>query len=264
MKWLFLLPILFIGLCAASAQDSTDTGESETDYSYADDVTDTEHTAREPEQLTSTQNYRSQNIKVKKFDQKKWKEIVGSTDFEEEKVEEKEKKIEEKDESDLASGTTWNSEGLKIFVWIIVIAFIVVIIYFIVRNFSFEKKLRKEMFQANDPTANVEEIDDLDINYLLQQAIKEGNLRMTIRLYYLRLLQSLQQKEVIVWKKDKTNNDYLTELFSKNFHFEEVRKLTLAYEQIWYGEYDLTPEIYNRLVNNFESIQQNLNTSPTL
>ena len=75
------------------------------------------------------------------------------------------------------------------------------------------------------------------------------------------LLKKLNEEGFIVWKKDKTNRDYLTELFSKPNYFEEVRRLTLAYEQIWYGDHTLPVESYQKLITEFKSIDQKLHTS---
>jgi hypothetical protein len=82
-----------------------------------------------------------------------------------------------------------------------------------------------------------------------------------VRLYFLDLLKKLNENGVIVWTKDKTNRDYLSELFSKQFHFDEIRRLTLAYERVWYGEHIPTEESYRELRNDFQQTNQKLKVS---
>jgi len=107
----------------------------------------------------------------------------------------------------------------------------------------------------------VENIEDVDIQTLLERARAEGNFRMAVRLHYLALLKRLHELNMIAWKKDKTNRDYLSELFANGFHFEEIRKLTNSYEAVWYGEYPVHAEAFRHLSAQFESVYTKMNHS---
>ena len=84
-----------------------------------------------------------------------------------------------------------------------------------------------------------------------------------VRIYFLGLLKKLNEGGLIVWKKDKTNRDYLAELFSKEDFFDEVKKVTLAYEQVWYGDHSLSVELYHQLMEEFKAIDSRLNAAKT-
>jgi hypothetical protein len=275
MKYIIpLLVILLFSLSALHAQDTVTYSDQQTDAEYAqeeageenyDEEETTEHTFVAPNELTQTKNYSKEKLDVKKFDQKKWKEVVGSTDYDEkpkkkkkEKAEEESEDSPEQDSSD-SSITPWGGEMLKIVAYAAIIAFVIFIIYFVTKNASIGKSNRK-IIQEEDTVTTVENIQDLDVQSLLQKTIAEGNLRLAVRLYFLGLLKKLNEGGIIRWKKDKTNREYLTELYIKQYYFEEVKRLTLAYEQVWYGEHRLSSELYQKLFAEFETLDQKLNS----
>jgi hypothetical protein len=107
----------------------------------------------------------------------------------------------------------------------------------------------------------VENIEKLDIDAMLDKARAEKNYKTAVRLYYLRLLQGLAQRGMISWKKDKTNREYLGELLSRNFFFEEIRGLTLTYESVWYGDHTLRTDTFDGLVSRFERMHQQIQST---
>lgn len=243
--------------------DTTGYGESEYNDDYLDDstynydysYTDTQHTMVLPENLESTATYQAEELNVNKIEKESWKDVVGSTNYDEEKEEEEEQ------EADTVNppkfNIPWGGAGLQMFSYALIIIIVLVVLYFILKNFTFSKKIKKTQLRTEDFNA-VEDIEELNVDDLLKQAIDEANFKLAIRLYFLRLLKSLHTKQIIEWKKDKTNSEYLAELFTKNLYYKEIRALTFAYEQSWYGEHTVTPEVFRILKQEFETIQQNL------
>jgi hypothetical protein len=109
----------------------------------------------------------------------------------------------------------------------------------------------------------VDNIEDTDLQGLLQQALQTGDYRKAVRLYYLLLLKQLNAREIIEWKKDKTNREYLAELFARDYHYDEAKHLTLAYERVWYGDYILEPESFRVLIARFENFYNKINVPVT-
>lgn len=251
--------LIAISSTALFAQE-VDTTEN---YNYQEEEASTEltHTSVEPDKMQNTQQYKSEKIAIRKFDSKKWREIIGTTSFDEQQPAEPKAK-----RKDTAASTPWNSEVLRVVSYVFITAVIIFLLYLVMTNVSIRDfKIKKGELKANDVDAPLENIEDLNIHDLLQQSIREGNFRLAVRLYYLDLLKKLNETGIITWKKDKTNRDYLTEIFLKNYHFDDVKKLTLAYEQVWYGEHILNSEVFQRLANNFETINQDIiNTSKVL
>ena len=241
-----------------------DTGgyeESEGGYEYTDEETGGDETAHDlvsPADLNTTRTYQSETVTLRKFDETKWKEIVGDVTFEEE-AEGEETAVEN---SPIAL-PPWGGALLKIISYIIIIAIVIFLLYYVIRNISFDTRINRTTVQANVADDTLDNIEDVDIDDLLAQARSAGNFKLAVRFYFLSILKKLNNSGMIVWKRDKTNRDYLYELFSRNYYFEEIRRLTNSYEEVWYGEHVLTEESFHLLTTDFEKIHDKLKTPPT-
>lgn len=264
MKDLFVIFFVVFSssvLCAQEAveydtaliESVTGTDSEDEDYDDDDDDSETEHLLVDPDEVVKKTEYDDEKINIKKFDSKEWKKVVGSTDYQE--------KPEEPQKPATGSGINipWANPVLKVIAYAIILAIVVAVLYFVAKNIKIDQLVDKRALTADDPMSHVEHIEELDVNQLLQKALAEGNFKLVVRLYFLRLLKKLNEGEVIAWKKDKTNRDYLSEIFARNFYFNELRQLTLAYEQIWYGEHVIPDESYKELFTEFEAIQQKIN-----
>jgi hypothetical protein len=77
-----------------------------------------------------------------------------------------------------------------------------------------------------------------DIDSLIENTINEGNFRLALRYYYLKMLKILEQKNHIKYVPEKTNFDYENEI--KNSPFESMfRKFNFWYNYVWYGSYPI-------------------------
>jgi hypothetical protein len=260
MKHITILIILISCVVFSYAQET----DSEEDYSeesetYYDAEEETSHVLIPPNELPTTAGYKSEKITTKKFDDKKWKAIIGSTSYEEKKVDKPKQKPKQSKEETSSSPITLEGPALKIIFYSLVIAIILLLLFFILKNTALDLKLRRTQEQTNDLDKPVENIEEIDPLALLEKAKAEGNFRLAIRLYYLTILKNLNANGVIVWKKDKTNKEYLFELFLRNYYADEMKRITLSYEQVWYGEHILTAESFQKLLNHFEAMYQKLN-----
>ena len=75
------------------------------------------------------------------------------------------------------------------------------------------------------------------------------------------ILKELIAKDFIKWKPDKTNFDYLMEVRKSNGYdsFEECVRI---YDLVWYGDYEISLNEYNRLKPALENYYQSLNQMP--
>lgn len=234
--------VLFLVSFGATAQaDSTEVFGSAT---YVD-----------PQSTHSAARYVKEDMGGKKFDEKKWKEIVGTLKYDEEK----EKKDREKPEEKKTSKFNFSIDPniTRIISFIVVFVLFAFILYYVAQNTRFKQKIKKTATLA-DVAGAVENIDELDTEHLLQQALTSGDLRMAVRVQYLLLLKKLNEVGLIAWKKDKTNRDYLSELYGRNDCYENVRGLTLAYELVWYGERGVSSESFRRLCGEFETVNNRI------
>jgi hypothetical protein len=261
-KTVLLIVLQFIlGTAAFAQEDSTSYGEEEpveetTDKIYADDESETPIPLLAPEKLPSTQRYRAEKFSVKKFDDKKWKSVVGTTDYNETP----DKPKEDPKKTIQPFRLPWNSAILKPIAYVLIIGIVAWILFYILKNISSDLKLRKTQVEKSNAEAPIENIEEVDLQSLLERARAERDFRLAIRLYYLILLKKLNEDGVIRWKKDKTNRDYLSELFAREYYFEEMSRLTVSYEQVWYGERLLTETTFQKLAAGFETVYQKINT----
>jgi hypothetical protein len=212
-----------------------------------DSVSSTLHTLIPPRDLETTREYNAQPVQVRAFDKKKWREITAGADFR------------ETSKPSTNFSIPWLGPVLKVLAYPVIIAVVVALLYLVIKNVTLDLKIRRDKLKGADIETQLDSIDDIDLDALLDHARKNGDFKVAVRLYYLKLLKKLDEMEKIVWKKDKTNRDYLSELFAKDFHFQQVRGLTRSYESVWYGDHEINRESLQRICLQFESAFAELN-----
>lgn len=212
----------------------------------------------DPQATFSSRRYMEENVGTKKFDEKKWKEIIGDVNYQEKK--EKEKKAEEKKKETATTPFAFKIDPgvMRIISFIVVFCLFAFILYYVAQNTNLKNKKKIRNMIPADVTGPVENIEELEVDGLLRQALQGGDLRMAVRIQYLILLKKLNEVGLITWAKDKTNRDYLSELYGRNDCYDHVRGLTLAYELVWYGERSVSNESFERLSGEFESVNMKI------
>jgi hypothetical protein len=200
------------------------------------------------------------SLQIRRFDEARWKEIVNGVTYDEDSPEKKEtEKKEEEAEEEESSGPILPAISPQILQFIgfgLVFLLFAYILYYVSSNTKLSQGVKSA--KVTDVAAPVENIEELEIDGMLRNALANGDLRLAIRIHYLLLLKKLNEVGLITWKKDKTNSEYLSELYGRNMFFDEVRSLTLAYEMVWYGERSVTSESFERLSGSFESINRQI------
>jgi hypothetical protein len=197
-----------------------------------------------PATLPASRDYASEKIEIRKFDEDKWREIVESRNYTESRTRKPRQDQEpgqvdsdqrsgpralHEDDEDRYDYDTESSINLgwlgplgQIIFYAAIAAIIVVILLQIVRNTSFKSNpVRTSASEHN--ADNIRDIAELDTEDLIQKAHNARDYKLAIRLYFLDLLKKLNENGKIAWTKDKTNRDYLSELFSKQYYFDEIR-----------------------------------------
>ena len=99
-----------------------------------------------------------------------------------------------------------------------------------------------------------EDIHKINFDELIATALSEKDFRRAVRLHFLKLLKELADKNLILWKIDKTNNDYSIELSDSKYskHFKE---LAVLYEYIWYGNFELDETNFKTTIEKFKQFE---------
>jgi hypothetical protein len=144
------------------------------------------------------------------------------------------------------------SSFLQIFLWTLAILFVLFILY----KLFFTKGVFQRNTKKYDTVAEqiVEEVINADTNFdkLITQAETEGNYRLAVRYQYLKILNQLAKQNIIQLANDKTNYQYVQEI-SDEVRRNAFAKITLNYEYVWYGEFEIDNILYQQLKSSFNN-----------
>jgi hypothetical protein len=118
---------------------------------------------------------------------------------------------------------------------------------------------RKNTGLQNASEEGLETEDIFAINYQkeIDKAEANGNYRLAIRLMFLRLLKVMAEKNIIQYKQDRTNLDYLMQLHPTAY-YNNFFRITRNYEYSWYGKFDVGEEAYRIIRNDFNQLDRQL------
>ena len=102
-----------------------------------------------------------------------------------------------------------------------------------------------------------ENIETTNYEELIQQALQKRNYGLAVRYLYQKCLIILKEKDLIEWKSDKTNYDYLYELGNHPIasHFD---RLTYFYEYIDYGDFKINEQQFNSIHSIYQQFKDQI------
>ena len=109
-------------------------------------------------------------------------------------------------------------------------------------HWIFGKSSDKSIIPITDIENNIFETNFIT---LIKNAENNNNHRLAIRYYYLWLLKTLSEAEIIEYDVEKTNSDYYLEIENKDTK-EEFSYTSYLYYYIWYGEFDIDNAQYEK------------------
>jgi hypothetical protein len=169
----------------------------------------------------------------------------------------KEKKNEDKETNYTPVG---QRNWFQTLLWIVIIVvFAGTIIWYLAEN---NVKLFHKKNQALENNAGDDELSAADIFAIsyqkeIDKAETGNNYRLAIRLMFLRLLKNMAEKNIIQYKPDKTNLDYLLQLSSTGY-YNNFFRITRNYEYSWYGKFEVGKEAYRIIKNDFNQFDNHL------
>lgn len=117
---------------------------------------------------------------------------------------------------------------------------------------------RKNINSSADVSDEIPE-DIFAINYQreIDKAAGQDNYRLAVRLMFLRLLKNLAEKNIIQYKQDRTNFDYLIQL-QPTVYYNSFFRITRNYEYSWYGQFDVSEDAYKIIRSDFDQFDRQL------
>lgn len=152
----------------------------------------------------------------------------------------------------LALGRLLVSKGFQFFIYIVLGALLVFVIVRIMMDnnvslFYRSSRKRKGAIGIGDESGEMEE----NLAEKLQHYINGQDYRQATRYLYLITLTLLNEKGLIRWHPEATNQDYQRQLNGSAWD-RSFRDLTGFYEKVWYGEFPLGAAQFDRLHHYFE------------
>jgi len=172
--------------------------------------------------------YKQENITLRELDREAWRKATSGLDYSRNK--------EIKDPTLPEPPKAWDVKGALKILAILIAA---VALFFLIRSLLELKTPRNRKLKTSDLLGlSLEQIEErfqeLELEDYIARAIADGDYPAAVRLYYLAALKELSARELIHWKKDKTNLSYLRELRGSPL-LPAFQEITYIYELVWYG-----------------------------
>jgi hypothetical protein len=150
----------------------------------------------------------------------------------------------------------------KTVLWIIIIGtFLFGLVYFLMSNkikfFSLSPAISKNDSHLADATTNFN-IFQLPYQDLLKKAYTDNNFRLSVRILFLQTLKLMNDISLIQFQPEHTNMYYVGQLRNTPY-YDLFLRITKNYEHVWYGKFELTEPIFNRIKEDFEAFHEKLN-----
>lgn len=168
-----------------------------------------------------------------------------------------EKEIPETGKSGLNYTPLSQRPWFKTLLWILIIGVFAAVVIFYLADSHFGMFRRNKKIKSADQHDLEEMPEDIfAINYQkeIDKAVANGDYRLAVRLQYLRLLKHMTEKNIIRYQQDKTNMDYLMQLYNTGFYHDFFR-ITRNYEYSWYGQFTVSPEAYRLITGEVEQFE---------
>jgi hypothetical protein len=169
----------------------------------------------------------------------------------------REKAAEETPSSSRRSGGGGISETV---VWVLIItAFIVILVLFLSNaNVSLMRKKPMEVPSDGQPHDEfMEDVLNMDHDREIRKAVEQGDFRKAIRFHYLQTLKQLSQKDLIQFRQERTDSDYVHQLYNTNY-YKGFSRLTRHFQYAWYGKFSIKPELYGMIESEFSTFKKGL------
>ena len=145
----------------------------------------------------------------------------------------------------------------QVLLWIIIIAGFVTFLIMYLYNSNVGIFRRTSVISQEDSIEETENIFSINYQREIDKSVNAGNYRLAVRLMFLRLLKNLSDKNIIQYKPDNTNLDYLMQMRAGNMYGDFFR-LTRNYEYCWYGQFQPDKGKFEVIKKDFDSFDRKL------
>lgn len=143
--------------------------------------------------------------------------------------------------------------------YLLIIIFVIAILFLIINSkfdLSFGNNKNEKIIDIisdKSKIENIEDLDNVDFKSQIEKAEKSNNYNLAIRIYYLWLLQKLSHNLLISYHFNKTNKQYCDEMRNHK-NAKEFENCTKLYNYVWFGEFKIEDDLYQKLSVEFKSL----------
>lgn len=141
--------------------------------------------------------------------------------------------------------------------YVLLASVIVFIVYRLIVNNDFFVSGARSAKQDLSATEENDLIDDEYLDEKIEMAITAGDHRLAIRFLYIKTLQLLNQKSLIRYHSEATNEIYIKQMHNSP-KAKDFRFVTQVFEYVWYGRFTLTAEQFDNLYKEFKKFHDSI------
>lgn len=133
------------------------------------------------------------------------------------------------------------------------------LLYFALKWYIHYRKIPNDVIEKLNISIEEAEVNlpISELESLIKNAIDQNQFNLAIRLYFLKVIQILNNNNYIVWQRYKTNKAYLSECQKTDFHYN-FKTLIDKYEKYWFGDKPLDKTTFEALQLDFLTFYKTL------
>jgi len=129
-----------------------------------------------------------------------------------------------------------------------IIVLLIVLLVLKLAGVNYKVLLGKKKVDTAEIDIYTENVNEMNFETLIRNALQNKNYRLATRFLYLKNLKLLSDKEIIKWDITKTNISYIYEINDQTLRTKFL-DTSLIFDYVWYGEFDIDSVQYAEIDN---------------
>lgn len=188
------------------------------------------------------------------IDREAWQRNTKDLSYTPEQKEEAEKPEEI---ADYDSPSIPDLSGFKYVAYALVGFVIILLLVAIFRNMRPVVEVSAERIEATSIEEAEENLPMVALTKIYQEALDVNDYKRALRIKFLMILQRLIDADMIVWKKRKTNEQYLKEI-ENDVVLRMFQGAVKMFDDVWYGETKLSSSQYGEMVAEMDLLKNEI------
>lgn len=144
-------------------------------------------------------------------------------------------------------------------VWIVALCGIIaaVLWYLASSNVRLFRREAKPVQSESEEGSVTDDVFSINYDKEIRKAEEASDYRLALRLWYLQTLKDLAGRNLITYRAETPNGDYLTALYGSRY-YRDFFQLTRIFEYAWYGQFALSADAYQTVRPQFQNFKNSL------